>query len=154
MEGTSTYTGPTIVNQGTLYISGQDHYSPITVQSGAILSGGTYTTSRMLSVNVQSGGTLEASMPNGTAQRAMTFGAGTLSNGAEILSRVYTNATAGLDTVGGTGTIVFAGTTTVDFDLTSATSISSTAARNLLHLCYGLGNPGHYAGGGYLLLLQ
>ncbi len=53
MNGTSTYTGPTSVNQGTLLVNGS-LASPVTVNSGGILGGsGTLT-----SVTVASGGSL------------------------------------------------------------------------------------------------
>ena len=135
LEGASTWNGGLVVNQGTVNLTGSYHPSSggtVTVQSGGIFSGGTSTgATRLTNVVVQSGGMLEPSLPGGTNSRAMSFSNGTLSGGATVLSRIYTSAASGLDSVASTATmnIASSGTVTVDFDLTSAASIPTSTAR-------------------------
>jgi autotransporter-associated beta strand protein/uncharacterized repeat protein (TIGR03803 family) len=61
LAASNTYTGPTTINQGKLAVDGSLTGSPVTVNSGGILSG----TGSLTSVTVYSGGTLAPGDPQG-----------------------------------------------------------------------------------------
>ncbi|MGB7735181.1 MAG: autotransporter-associated beta strand repeat-containing protein, partial [Thermoguttaceae bacterium] len=139
LEGAQTFTGAVNIQQGTLFVgsgtttaSNIGASSGVIVQSGAIFSGSTVTTlgSQTKTANVMSGGMIEPSLPSGTAAKAMYVAAGTLSNGALLLDRIYSSAS--IDSVTGTGTWVCStNTTIVDFDLTSAASVPTSTLKYL-----------------------
>ena len=99
LSGGNTYTGPTTISAGTLNITGAVGSSPVTVQSGAILTG----TGKVGPLTVAGAGTLTpgSSTSSGTLS---VIGDLALSSGSTFLD-VVTPTTAGLVIVNGAAKI-------------------------------------------------
>lgn len=77
LSGTSSYTGTTSVNAGTLLVSGSLGASAVTVASGAMLTGGGAIAG---AVTIASGGTLSGSYQGGLTTGALTLSDGSTTN--------------------------------------------------------------------------
>ncbi|MGD1087030.1 MAG: autotransporter-associated beta strand repeat-containing protein [Verrucomicrobiota bacterium] len=108
LGGNNTYTGLTIVSNGTLQVDGAIGAGAVAVQSGGALSGaGTINGP----VTVNAGGTLEAGDPSGPGALAIENSL-TLNTGSATTLRLNESATTN-DSVVGISTLTYGGTLTV-----------------------------------------
>lgn len=127
LSGTNSYTGATAVQGGTLIVNGSTN-SATTVNSGATLGG---------SGTINGATTISGIHSPGNSPGTQTFTSGlTYNTNAVVLWELIANSTTGrgtnYDAINVTGTLNFAGTTTIqlDFDYIGSTASSTVDWNN------------------------
>lgn len=87
LAGDNSYTGPTVINAGTLLVNGQQQFSPVTIQNGAKLGG----TGRVGNMAVNNGATIAP----GASPGVLSCGNANLLGNAAILQIEINGSTPG-----------------------------------------------------------
>lgn len=127
LTGTSAFAGPTYVSQGTLLIDGTNARSTVTVNDGATIGG----SGSAGDVTVLAGGILN---PGSLSGRNFTMSSLVLNEGSSSFFKIDGSTGGAFDSITVSGSILLAGTLTLDFgsllangdslDLFTATSAS------------------------------
>jgi hypothetical protein len=113
-NGTSTYTGPTSVNDGALIVDGAISGSTIAVNTGGTLGGGGTVTA----VNLSSGGNLA---PGNGGIGTLTAANVTFASGSAFTLEINSSLVGGTDRLAASGTVNLASASLSAFDLGAAT---------------------------------
>lgn len=104
LSGDNSYTGPTVINAGTLLVNGQQPFSPLTIQNGAKLGG----TGRVGNMAVNNGATIAP----GASPGVLSCGNANILGGTATLQiEINGNAPGAYDQLAANGTVSMIGGT-------------------------------------------